>query len=187
MTAVLALSASCTLSARHPLTDEKTSKIDERLIGDWVMEGSEKEIWRVRRRPATKNSLELTLFEATSDKEHGPSSVHTTVIGEDHYMTLEDIDPQSGRVSCDISRYAWIDDDTIQAFPLDKDRIAEAIAAGELEGEITKRSWLGATVVAEVLVTGSPESIARYLKKHGKKAFPVPRDNDLVIRFKRKS
>jgi hypothetical protein len=184
VTSALLCLASCTLLTEHPLSDEKTSKPDEGLIGDWIIEGSKNEIWRVIRRPGTKNSLELTIEQAGKEKQ-GPFTVFTTIVGQDRYMTVEEIDPDTRDKSYSISRYAWIDRDTLQPFALDQERAAKAISAGELQGKVTtKKGLLGTT--DEVTVTGSPQSIADYLKKHGREVFPAPEDKTDTIKFVRK-
>jgi hypothetical protein len=188
MTAALALLGSCTLSSQHPLSDEKTSKLDQRLIGDWILDNTDNEIWRVTRKPGTKNSLELTILNAASGRiQQGPYTVFTTVVGKDRYLSVEESDEQSGGKRYEVSRYAWVDGDTIQPFAADTARIARAISAGELQGTVEKKRGLpGSMRIEDAVVTAAPEAVARFLEKHGREVFPAPKDKDSAVRFMRR-
>ncbi len=51
MAPLLALVTAC-VESKHPLSDEKTSKIDERLIGTW--QDDSMGVWRVKKAPARR-------------------------------------------------------------------------------------------------------------------------------------
>ena len=56
ITTLMSLAAAC-VESKHPLSDEKTSKIDERLIGTW--QGDPKMICRAKKSVVTKNALDV--------------------------------------------------------------------------------------------------------------------------------
>jgi hypothetical protein len=198
--AIVALaSASCDVEFRHPLTDEKTSTLDERLVGDWSCGA---EIWRVTKRPDFENSLELQIV---GDAEMPPPPhgiIYATVIGSHHYLSLLDLTEGDDAKTFSIYRYKFSDEGTVTVFGQDLGLFKTAISAKELRGKInTKKSeptpigdlvaqLTDAETKAKLVedepfpatVTESAERLTRYVAKHGLKCFPDTKYNRLTFK-----
>jgi hypothetical protein len=168
---LLAVFASC-VDSKYPLSDEKTSKIDEGLIGNWEYNGT----WKVSKSRDVKNALEVMSPESTA-----PGLAFTTTIGSGHYLSLGDKIPTADakkRVGqYNIYRYRITDKDTVEFRGMDSEVIEKAIAAKQLRGQI---------VDDEPVITDTPEAIAKYIEANADTCFPKPADKDEAAIIKRK-
>lgn len=194
--AVLAVAVSC-VESRHPLSDEKTSKIDERLIGMWKDEGGD--VWRVTKSQDAKNGLEV---EHADQNGSGRFLMFTTTIKSNGYMSPRDVSEETEKEPkpprYDIYQYVFLDKDTVQVQGMEPAVILTAIADKKLDGEIkvTKkkvRPFFGIfgreKIVEEKspVITATPEKLARYLESHAADCFPAKTDAMLTFKltFKR--
>ncbi len=168
---LLALVGAC-VESRHPLSDEKTSKIDERLIGTWQ---ADKMVWRVKKSADAKNALEAEIKD-----ENGTSRAllfATTVKGK-QYMTLMGLGKEAQKdrkEPYDIYQYRFVDNDTVEVRGMDGDVLRKAIAEKKLAGTTPKD--------AAPTITASSAEIARYLEAHADECYPA--DTDFTLTFKR--
>jgi hypothetical protein len=170
MAAITLAIAACIPQSRHPLSDEKTSKIDKQLIGKWSEEHfslSPDTVALFKPHKGAKNTFEASVPGKPDEK---PGIFFTTKINSKRYMSWKYEDAKTGRKSYMICWYEYTDPDTVKIYPLDESVIEKAIVAKELAGEIRvtkKREKMFKTVV----ITASPDDLAKYLKKHGPKCF----------------
>jgi hypothetical protein len=189
---MLSIAASC-VDSRHPLSDEKTSTIDERFIGSWKYDNGD--VWRVKKSADVKNAFDLKFPDPKA-----PATVlaFATTIKSKGYLSFRDPDADAGKRpdagGYDIYQYVFVDKDTVQVRGMDPDVIVKAIAEKKLGGEIhvtkkTTRPIVGRfgkkQVVAEKtpVITDTPENLARYLRDHAAECYPEK--TDYLLTFKR--
>jgi hypothetical protein len=193
VTSLLALAASC-VESRHPLSDEKTSQVDQRLIGTWLPEGDAAAGHRVTRSVQTPNALDLLVTDANGK---GNALLFTTTIQSKAYLSVKDLydeGQKEGPLAYTIYQYQFLDNDTVQLRGMEPDVIARAIADKRLGGEIRvsqrKSKRLFGLIESRKLVeertpiiTDTPEGIARYLRAHADECYPAQTDS--MLTFKR--
>ena len=171
--AIPVVAASC-VESRHPLSDEKTSKIDERLIGTWQMV-SDSSVWKAKRSADTKNALELEITDANATSR---ALLFTTTLKSKNYASTKDLGKDAQK-DCkeryDIYQYRFLDNDTIEGRNMDVDVVRKAITDKKLVGELDTDK--------KPTITDSADGIARYLEANADACFPA-RDDD-VLKFKR--
>lgn len=167
-TLALVALAACTgcqwVVSKHPLSDEKTSQVDERLLGKWEFiapageqaevqaaeqpEASEEESsaqvpprFAIGRLPGKENLLEMASIEVDSD---GHIQIHraplaATKLGEHFYLSFQagPPEPPEKRVYW-IMRYEFRGEHEVRLFLLDHNAIAAAIERAEIAGTVTK-------------------------------------------------
>lgn len=173
---LMAVTVSC-IESRHPLSDEETSKVDERLIGAWLDEGGD--LYTVRRGDAKKNHLDGK-WQA-KDKKDGSAELllFTTTLQSKHYMTVRDLsdDAKTNRQGAyDIYQYRFLDNDTLEIRGMIDEVIVKAIADKLLVGKVVKDE--------DPLITEPTEGIIRYLKTHAAECYPEK--TDIMMTFKRR-
>jgi hypothetical protein len=171
--AILAVAASC-VESRHPLSDEKTSKIDERLIGTWQL-ANDSSVWKAKRSADTKNALEVEITDASGT---GRAVLFATMLKSKNYASTKDLgkDAQKDRKGAyDIYQYRVLDNDTIEAWGMDAALVKKAILDKKLVGEINDDQ--------EPVITDSGDGIARYIEANADACFPIKDDN--AMKFKR--
>lgn len=192
MAALLAVVGSC-VESRHPLSDEKTSKIDQRLIGTWRLE-DDPAGWQVKKSAQAENALELTMPDPRANK----SLLFTITIKSKAYMTVKETDEDAktelGAPAYAIYQYVFIDKDTVQVRGMEPKVIEQAIADKTLGGEpklkkTKTRRVLGILDIKTVeekepVITAAPEAIARYLETHAEECYPT--EGKLALTWKRK-
>jgi len=186
---LLAVVGSC-VESQHPLSDEKTSKIDERLIGTWHLE-DDPAGWQVTKSAHTENALELTV----TDPAAGRSLLFTTTIKSKGYMSIKDMHEDAKKkpeaATYCIYQYVFLDNDTVQVRGMDPKVIEKAIGDKTLGGEIkltkTKtRPILGIFGKERIVekrtpvITAAPQAIARYLEAHADECYPAEKEATLI-------
>lgn len=180
--------------SENPLTDEKTSTLDGRLIGYWRYVPKKKGdtgpppyvIGRLKDKP---NVLEMTWVELDGEGHVTvtQSPLYATKIGEEHYLSIstQERDPDKRKSAFLITRYE-LDDDTCRLYCMEPEQIVAAIEGGKLKG-VVKRSKRkeGAdpnepTNYEEIRITAEPKELAEFLKGQGKTCF-----HDEPMDFKR--
>lgn len=181
--------ASCVVSV-HPLSDDKTSTIDERLYGRWleVSDNGREEIVTVGRSQKGKNTLEWVSVTRNSD--------HTLMIergklfvlrrGKIDFLSFElQNKKERGFV---LGKYELPDAKTLRLYVLDRNVIGAAIVKGQLKGKVT--TLFGSDVANSKssppkdtdrsrsydfpALTDSPEAILRFVEKNSAKCFADP-------------
>ncbi len=171
---LMIVAVSC-VDSKHPLSDEKTSKIDERLIGTWQDE--DKTTWRVTKSAAAKNSLALEWKKKGQD-DSGKAIVFTTVIKTKNYLSIRDTTdetPKDQKEAYNIYQYRLIDNDTVELRGMRPEVLKKAIEGKLLTGTILKDNV--------PTITDSPDVIKSYLEAHADECYPVK--TDLMLTFKR--
>jgi hypothetical protein len=173
VSALLGLFTSC-IDSEKPLSDEKTSKIDEKLVGNWTLEDGK---WTVKKSADVKNALEVLGPDMTT-----PSVLFTTTIKSKSYLSVADRDPKAknGPVSgtYQIYQYLFINDDTVEVRGMSSTAIEKAITNKVLQGKISDDD-------DEPVITDATDKIVKYIEAHADQCFLKPADNDERIIFKR--
>ena len=187
LTILPALGSGCThpLSV-HPLSDEKTSVMDERLIGHWQLVEMEKQrdrnmaLFVVGRVQDTENTLELVFADVTQsgNVKIFRQSLYLTSIAGHNYLSVEY--PYEADRCYSIFRYKLIEhdprhheDDELQLFAVDPNALGRAILDKQLPGKAT---WYETpdkpdAKVQWVRTSASPEQLQEYIGKHEQELF----------------
>ena len=142
--------------SKHPLSDEKTSQIDERLLGKWEFIAPVREQaeaagddspaqvpprFAIGRLPGKENLLEMASVEVDSD---GHIQVHraplaATKLGEHTYLSFQvgPPEPPEKRFYW-IMRYEFSGEHEARLFLLDRNTTAAAIEREEVAGTVVK-------------------------------------------------
>ena len=145
-TCMLVLGGCGGVGFEHPLSDAKTTAVDEQLIGFWEPVASSLgeadpepgDLWP--RIAVGKAADSATAMEAVAlEVEDGVVTVKrlellATRIGAHRYLSLRD--PQETDKRWMVVRYDVTDDDLLRAQVLDAEVFAQAVDAGELKGEV---------------------------------------------------
>jgi hypothetical protein len=172
---ILAACVSC-LPTVHPLSDEKTSKIDERLIGRWYANDDKETVYTVSRSRDTRNGLECAVRE--KQKDAGMSPLFATSLKSKAYLSVFDPEASAKKEPAwAIYQYEVLDKDTVQVRCMDFDVIRRAIEKKQIEGRIIKNKD------KDPHITAPTEAIRRYLEAHAGECYS--RKPDYTLTFKR--
>jgi hypothetical protein len=190
---LVAVAPSC-VQSRHPLSDEKTSLIDQRLIGTW-RPPDDPAVWQVSKSDQIKNVLEVTIKERAGT---GKGLLFTTTIKSKSYLSFKELDGHPKKkpdaAGYEICQYAFPDNGTLEVRAMEPDAIVKAISDKILGGEIvvTKRKarpilgLFGKERIEEEktpVITDRPEGITRYLEGHADECYPAK--SEPILTFKR--
>jgi hypothetical protein len=186
------LLAGCELPvAVHPLSDEKTSLIDEKLVGVWEQVppvGEERPAdavpgrWHLGRLAGKENLHEVVMLELDGDGHVQVQRVAlmATTIGDDRYVSVlaNPTEPREKHAYI-ILRYEYDGDDLVRFMPLNKDVVAPAIEREELKGVVRKADpdpnappqQQVKPKYKEIRITADPAELRTWLGKQGKNAF----------------
>jgi len=160
----------------HPLSDEKTSVVDERLIGFWepteetVGTAHQGEGMLIPRLAVGRDREQGKLMEALSLEMEDDGTVtvkrlalRATKIGAHHYLSVKDTG-ESTRWW--VVRYDLPEKDLLRLWFPDQDAFAKAVKAGELAGEVRRRETGNELGDLEVRVTSPPTAVRAWLEAH---------------------
>lgn len=177
---LLAVVASC-VESRHPLSDEKTSKIDERLVGTWRFEG-DPDSFSLKKSADMENALELT----EADPRAGKTLLLTTAIKSKGYVSikapLEDAKKKPTAASYGVCQYVFVDNDTVEVRGMEPEVIEKAIADRILDGEIMRTRVLLFFPQKQPIITAAPQAITRYLEAHADECYPAKADVVVILK-----
>ena len=188
----LAIFTGCELPVSvHPLSDEETSTLDDRLIGTWEMVPPAEQTpgpndvpprfiyGRVAGKP---NILECVMTELDGD---GFAQVHRIPLypckfGELRYLSMV-FNPEEAKEKQVylIMLYELKDENELRLYHLNKDVIGPAIEREEIQG-VVKKSDPDPNAppqeqvkprYREIKITAEPKELAAYLQRKGKAAF----------------
>jgi len=160
---LLTVVASC-VGSRNPASDEKTSKIDERLIGEWNVDGDS--VWKATKSKDVENALDV---DAPKPKGPGHVLVFATTIKSQGYLSIINVkDKKSKEASYLICRYEFSDNDTVNIRFMKPKALAKAIQEKQIIGEMVKKDN---DKKDTPVITDTPEGIARYLEAHADECF----------------
>ncbi len=177
----------------HPLSDDKTSVIDERLIGYWMYVPKDKDEnqppapYVIGRVPDKSNTLEVVYTELDSDGyvKVIRLPVYTTTLDERHYLSLTF---QSGAAQPYlVLLYKFGDDDTLQFYFPRAHVIAAAIEQGRLPGVVERHKPQPGEETPSgeecakpvepryksIRITATPKELAAFLKENGTACYKV--------------
>ncbi len=120
---LLAVFASC-VESRWPLSDEKTSKIDERLIGSW--KDGAVGVWTVKKSTDVKNALEVKIPDPNAP-DQTPAFATTIKSKNDLSVNMSEPNAQPDEVKYEIYQYVFVDADTMELRGMNEEAIIKAI------------------------------------------------------------
>jgi hypothetical protein len=191
---LMAVAVSC-VESRHPLSDEKNSIIDERLIGTWRIE-DDLTIWQVKRSGDTKNALAVTIDDKSGNGT-GRAILFTTTTKSKGYISIKHLDEDTPKKAqadrYDIYQYVFLNNDTVQSRCMELTAISKAISDKKLGGKLDvartdtepaiRRFEKARDVQGETpIITDSPEGIARYIEAHADECFPAKTECSLTFK-----
>lgn len=192
--ALLSITA-CVPEFSHPLTDEKTSKIDTQLVGRWEAikdEGSKdkkRSFWIFSPQEGVANTLDFreeTLpvsdeNAATDEQEDKPANAFTSRIGAARYLSVggakNDQDKEKTYIIC---RYTISKDGVLTVYLMNQEVLGRDVAARKIPG-IVEYSGKNESRLDRVRITAEPGKIAEYIKARGGECFK----DDLSVKLKR--
>lgn len=188
----LALLAGCDLPVSvHPLSDEETSRLDERLIGQWELSAlgdrapepdeplPRYAFGRVKDKPNVLESVFLEL-DGEGHVQVRRVNLYATRLGELSYLSVPDSGPSvDEKPVYTILHYELAGENELRMYVLNKDVIGPAIEREDLAGEVEKSDPNPNAPVPEVVkpkyskvkITAQPKELASYLARRGKAAF----------------
>jgi hypothetical protein len=196
--ALVCLSGCQWVVSKHPLSDEKTSQIDERLLGTWEFETSDnpqpetpdptapKKVaprFVIGRQPGKETLHEMAAIGVDSDGRvqihRGPAAV--TQLGDERYVSFlvgEAAEPAEKRKYW-IMRYELHGEHEVRLYSLDYNKVAAAIERAEIAGTVTKSPpdpslpppELLKPKYLEVALTASTDELRTYFRAHPKADF----------------
>lgn len=173
--AVLAVSLSaCRIPlSEQPLSDETTSRVDERLLGTWqidmeplrskvsLSEDVKSVRYTVRRAEGKENML--AVVESSNEEKTMPAfTVH---------FAMHDYLSWGGKEGGPylILRYEFDDDDRARLFVLDEGIIIDAIESGRLPGQVERDD----VQVKSIVIKASTEQLRDFIHRHGESCFDM--------------
>ncbi len=179
----------CEVESKYPLSDEKTSKPDAKLLGDWRWE-DEPEPWRIAKHPKLEKALQI---EMNVGGETGKAVLFTTQIKGKRFLTFQEKNEVTGKVPNLIYYYEMPDDNTIRVYFMSEEAISRAIVEKRLSGEAKivtrwkKRLFRRPIMVQdqEAFITARPDELREFFKTRGNSCFSKDKDKDIILRFKR--
>jgi hypothetical protein len=176
--ALLAVFASC-VESKNPLSNEKTSKIDERLIGIWK-ENSNDDVWKIQKRENAKNTLDVELEKVVNFDGPAGETFHTqafaTTIKSKNYLSILDSKKGGKTAAYMIYQYTFVDNNTVQVRGMENSVLEKAIANKQIAGKIVDKYHV---------ITDTPAAIARYIEAHANECYPEKTAISFIFIFKR--
>ncbi len=194
---LLVFAASC-VDSKNPLSDEKTSKIDERLIGTWT--DQDNTVWKIAKAAKDKNSFDLALCEGDESLHY---AMFTTTVKSKSYLSTtalqgepDDAEKKPESVAYRIYQYVFVGNDTLEIRDMDPIVLIKAIDDKKLGGEvvISKRTvkpllgFFGKDQIVEEktpIITDTSENIALYLENHANECFSPKAKAFFVLKRKK--
>jgi hypothetical protein len=175
---LVASGVSC-VPCKHPLSDEKTSKLDERLIGEWRLYDGDKPAADanpvfVGRVAGRDNTLEVVQCDVDKDGhvvvERSP--LYATEVDSLRLVSMRRQGvKEDGESVYDVVLYEMPDKDTLNLYLMDDQVMGASIQKMDLPGTVKARNSLGATHYSMVNITASAEELRKFIEKTGKKCF----------------
>ena len=175
---LLSLLVSSTVGCfREPLSDEKTSKVDERLLGKW---NDGHQAITIRRKEGT-NALEAVSVEGEGqDSEQTLEVLYTTQIGKQWFVSLRVDNPEDTSDKEDTPKYTVlayrVGEDAVRFYELDNEHLKRGIKSGRLAGRVPRGEYGSSGGLFSLLniegveVTDTPANLRKFLADDLKKS-----------------
>jgi len=164
---------------KHPLSDEKSSKVDERLIGEWQFYRGDKPdadsapvfVGKVKGSEATLEAVQCDVDkEGHVVVERVP--LYTTKVGSLFLISMARQEVKKDRETAyDVAMYEMPEKDTVNWYVMDDQVVGAAIEKKSLPGTVNAQTIFGKRHYADVKITASPEELRKFIEKIGKKCF----------------
>jgi hypothetical protein len=177
----------CVVS-RHPLSDEKTSIAEPRLIGAWqdADEAKSKEedastkapspSERLDAKPGSDVALVYKPSKQSADDKEQEITVFATKLGERRYLSFGGRDEKKDHDEWFVFQYEWKGDDSFRMRPMDVKVVGEDVRGGRIKGRIEERQKRSNTKGSEdthpsVELQATMEELREYVEAHGDRLF----------------
>ncbi|MDZ4817650.1 MAG: hypothetical protein SGJ20_01615 [Planctomycetota bacterium] len=174
LAAVLAIFSSGCVEVSQPLSSEKDSVVDTRLIGTWDYTEDGKAT--PERFVVGRKAGSTTIMELTSPNEEGSTPVHTKQFGKHNYLSVLDESEDGKSKAWYVAAYDFPDKNTVRLLGLNNDKIKELIKNKKIAGTVTQKDF-----VDEIRITEEPAKLADFLEKNFQACF----DHEEPTVFKR--
>ena len=180
-TCLLVLGGCGGVTFEEPLSDEKTTEVDERLVGFWEVvatsigeeEPGPGELWTqiaVGRAKAGGKGMEAAALEV----EDGVVDVQRlevwpTTIGEHRYLSLRN--PEEAEHGWFVIQYTIEAENELRVRVLDPEACAKSVDAGEIEGEAKGPDRGHEVVSLTVEITAGTDAVRAWIEKRGDSLF----------------
>jgi hypothetical protein len=174
-------SAGCNLPLSvHPLADETTSVLDERLIGHWEAINEDKPadppqvpprfvFGRLAAKPNVLEMVNLELEDGVAKVNRTPS--YAMALGETHYLSVLNNPEEPKEKHLYLILLYQLDEDRLKFYFLRPDVVGPAIERGDLKGEAVREPLDPNAPPPEQVkpkyqslkITASPQELADYL------------------------
>ncbi|MCC7085770.1 MAG: hypothetical protein IT427_12275 [Pirellulales bacterium] len=152
------------VSSLKPLSDEKASTPDERLLGTWEFEDKEtmeKHTIVVERKQDAAKVLRASAIEKGKQES---ADLLITKIGNDHFVSVGNKDGQ-GVMKYTIAKYELADGNTLNFWGFETEFFAKAVENNELKGTVKQ------DLFKEVTLDDTPENLRKFIEKNGAQCF----------------
>ena len=166
------LLAGCLPESKNPLSTPANSTVDQRLEGIYVARRENKDddlsSMHFHYRGVKANGRVLaTPWLDVLDVEHERAGgmkasayrVLTTHIGEQDYMSFQDLNKGKDKAPYHFARYEFSWTGTLRIWLINSDAVADAIKAGKLRGTVKTRKYTN-----DINITDSTERLAAFVK-----------------------
>jgi hypothetical protein len=146
--------------SEQPLSDETTSALDQRLIGQW--QNRDRDRTTIRRKPGTDNTLDIA---SVFDGEAYEGVVYTTRIGDQWYMSIQH---PGQRPEYQFLSYEFPDENTLRiGGALGVSELRKAFRRGELSGRMVMETPEMFGEIEVLILDSDPEVLRSFVEKHG--------------------
>ncbi|MDX1944092.1 MAG: hypothetical protein SFU86_01695 [Pirellulaceae bacterium] len=171
----------------HPISDDKSSALDERLLGQWefvVPADAERDPkaapprWLIARAPGRERTHEIAYLELDGENQAQLRrfDLYCLSLGDRHFLSIptDPTAPKEKRVYW-LGVYEFVNDDLVKFMVLNKDLVAPAIDREELAGSVVKAVPDPNASPAEqvkpkyksIKITAEPAELRAWLAKQG--------------------
>ena len=163
----------------HPLSDETSSEIDQRLIGTWEIdvrhvheklgnkEGDPTATYHLERTDASKTTLQCA-YQRGEGQADASLPFYTTHLGMHDYFSLASRVGDNGKFYV-ICRYELDDDNNGRFYLMDEHFIIEQIESGKIAGQVDRNDG----GVQGVRLDADSEKLRELVRRHGDKVFDM--------------
>jgi hypothetical protein len=162
--ASLLSSVGCVNSA-HPLTDDKTSTPDLKLLGTWELSDPDKPDEPHTVTVTRKKDSTTVLHAVGKDGEKTEElDLFCTKIGDNLLLSAQT--EKDGKPVFAIAKYQLSGETSLKVWVLDTEFIAGAVKKKELKGTIEQKQFL-----IDVSLDDTPENLRKFIEKNAAKCF----------------
>jgi hypothetical protein len=158
----------CVVTTENPVTPAADEKIDQRLLGAWMTEKEEDQVYiHIALGREEKGINILTIEHKSSDRMQMERYLgHGSMVGDKGYLNLKQIEENTPQKHYLLVRYKFDERGHMLFSSMDEEATGKVVEAKELAGKVNKGKW-----VDEVHLTDTPEKLQSLLNKRDAELF----------------